>query len=341
MKFRYTVLGAAILVSAAAVASFGAYLKYDIIKPLNLPDYSDMSIFELPFVYYTDDVLQFMVENKDALMNTEPTDPTPPPTDPTNPTDTTQPPQTDPPTEPSDTAPSDPSEPTQPTETDPPTEPPTTQPKPTEPTYPKEEPNFNFPGDPVDSSWFDNVLFIGDSRVVGLRDYARSGNADYFCDVGMTVFSVNKAMLKDKNFNSTSLKQLLSTKQYDKIYIAFGLNEAGYPFSSFKLAYQQFYAQVRAAQPNAVIILQSVMSVTQKQAAKADYFNPSYLQKMSNVMVDLANGTDTFYVDVNEYFADSRGYMFPSLTNDGCHPTGSCYRRWRDWIAYIVGTLNV
>lgn len=341
MKFRYTVLGAAILVSAAAVASFGAYLKYDIIKPLNLPDYSDMSIFELPFVYYTDDVLQFMVENKDALMNTEPTDPTPPPTEPTNPTDPTQPTQTDPPTEPSDTAPSDSVEPTQPTETDPPTEPPTTQPKPTEPTYPKEEPNFNFPGDPVDSDWFDNVLFIGDSRVVGLRDYARSGNADYFCDVGMTVFSVNNKKLKDKNFSTMSLKQLLGTKQYDKIYIAFGLNEAGYPFESFKLAYQKFYEQVRAAQPNAVIILQSVMSVTRGQAAKASYFSPSYLQRMSNIMAGLANGTNTFYVDVNEYFADSNGYLFASLTNDGYHPTGAAYRRWQDWIAYIVGTLNV
>ncbi len=348
MKIRFAVLGTAILASAAAVASFGAYLKYEIIKPLNLPDYSEKSIFELPFVYYSDEVLQFMVDNADLLMGTEPPKTDPPETKPSQPTEPseTAPPQTDPPTEPSETLPTDSFDPTQPSETEPPTTPPTTvppttAPPPTEPTYPPEEPNFNFPSAPVDSSWFDNVLFIGDSRVVGLRSYARNGNADYFADVGMTVFSANSKVLSDKNFPEMKLEQLLATKQYDKIYIAFGLNEAGYNFNAFKLKFTALYNQIRAAQPNAVIILQSVMSVTPKQAAKADYFSPTYLQKMSDHIASHANGTDTFYVDVNEYFADSRGYMFTSLTNDGYHPTGSGYRRWRDWIAYVVGTLGV
>lgn len=350
MKVRFAVLGTAILISAAAVASFGAYLKYEIIKPLNLPDYSEKSIFELPFVYYSDEVLQFMVENADLLMGTEPPQTDPPVTDPTEPpfTDPTEmtPGPTEPTeTEPTDTVPSEPSVPTLPPETEPPTAPPTapptTTPPPTQPTNPPEEPDFSFPSAPVDSSWFDNVLFIGDSRVVGLRDYARNGNAEYFADVGMTVFSANSKTLSDKKFTAMKLEQLLASRQFDKIYIAFGLNEAGYNFGAFKLQYTSLYNQIRAAQPNAVIILQSVMSVTTRQAAKADYFDPEYLQRMSDHIASHANGTDTFYVDVNEYFADSKGYMFNSLTNDGYHPTGSAYRRWRDWIAYVVGTLGV
>lgn len=351
MKIRFAVLGTAILVSAAAVASFGAYLKYEIIKPLNLSDYSEKSIFEMPFVYYSDEVLQFMVENADLLMGTEPPETDPPSTDPTEPPQPTEPSetiptQTDSPTEPTDTLPTEPSDSTQPPTTEPPTVPPTTSspttsPPPTDPTYPPEEPNFNFPSAPVDNSWFDSVLFIGDSRVVGLRDYARNGNAEYFADVGMTVFSANSKALSDKKFTGMTLEQLLATKQYDKIYIAFGLNEAGYNFNAFKLKYTALYNQIRSAQPNAVIILQSVMSVTPKLAAKADYFSPAYLQKMSDHIASHANGTDTFYVDVNVYFADSKGYMFTSLTNDGYHPTGSGYRRWREWIAYIVGTLGV
>ena len=41
-----------------------------------------------------------------------------------------------------------------------------------------------------DESFFDDALFIGDSRMVNVANYARLGNADYFADVGMTVFKM-------------------------------------------------------------------------------------------------------------------------------------------------------
>ena len=58
--------------------------------------------------------------------------------------------------------------------------------QPPDPTQPP-EPVIELPSVPVTEppyfeiteSWFDDVLFIGDSRTVGLRDYARLGKADY------------------------------------------------------------------------------------------------------------------------------------------------------------------
>ena len=34
-----------------------------------------------------------------------------------------------------------------------------------------------------DESFFDDALFIGDSRMVNVANYARLGSADYFADV--------------------------------------------------------------------------------------------------------------------------------------------------------------
>lgn len=333
----------------AALAGYGVYLKYDILQPMGL--YQDKSIFELPFLMYSDDFLRFMVEHADEMgppvgPEPDPTFPTDPKPDPTQPT----PPVTTAPTTPTlPTLPStDPTDPgTLPPVTTvpvPPTTipvPPVTQPPPPPTTQPKEEPNFQFPGEGVDSSWFDNTLFIGDSRVVGLREYARSGNADYFCGVGMTVYGCWGEEHWDRNVSKQKLESLLTSKQYDKIIINFGLNEAGYPDNSFKIAYKSVVDKIRQLQPDAKIILQGIMSVTRGKANDGYWMTPSHLAKRSAYIASLADGVNIFYIDCNEYFTDSEGYLYKSLTNDGYHPTGAGYRHWRDWIAYAVGTLGI
>lgn len=356
MKMRHFILVLAISVCALAVACRGAYLKFGVLRPLDL--YQDKSVFELPFLMYSDDFLRFMVENAEELrqmeqgttapsVTTRPSQSTTLPEHTTVPSQstsrpsgsTTQPPST--PGESSGTLSSDSTQPSQDstsesTTTVPPTSstaPPTTAPAPS-------GPDFAFPYG-VEDSWFDNVLFIGDSRVVGLREYARSGNAEYFCDVGMTVFSYKNKSLSDRNFTSQTLDNLLSTRQYDKIIINFGLNEAGYPLSSFKLAYGRFVEMVRQKQPDAIIILQGVMSVTRKMAATASYFTPAYLGQMSEYIHSLCDGQTIYYIDCNTCFADEEGYLYDSITNDGYHPTGSGYRHWRDWIAFALAEIGL
>lgn len=369
MKFRYIALLLAIVITAAAVGYSGYQLKKDIIIPLQLENYMDVSIFELPFLARTDEELLFYVEFADELLAelTEPTEPEWPddptvettlPTDPTTvptvkPTEPTQT-QPNPTTGPDDT-PTDPTAtPTQPTNqpTEKPTAPPTTQtqkptqPQPTDPPAQVEEPTFDFPADRVDDSWFDNTLFIGDSRMLGLALYARSGNAHYFCAASMNCSSVFKQTLSDKgNFSNKTLEELLSEHQYDKIVINFGLNDAGYGNTWFTKRFEQFMTKIRAWNPNAKIIINGIMPVTKKYIETAKYggpyWEPENLRKLSECMASYANGTDVFYIDCNEYFADSKGYLFQSVTGDGCHPTAAHYKTWQEWMSWAFSTLGI
>lgn len=361
MKLRHFALGLAILLCAVVLASAGAYLKFEILQPLDL--YQDKSIFELPFLMHGDEYLRFMVENADELkqMEHDSTKPTTPPdttvptqrpTEPsqgttvpsdtqTGPTDSTvtPPPSTDTagptaPTGGTTTGTTEPSTPPHTTET---SQPPTTAP--TAPSTPT-APNFTF-SHGVDDSWFDNTLFIGDSRVVGLREYARSGNADYFCDVGMNLLSYDDKVLSDKTFSNQSLDQLLSSRTYDKIIVNFGLNECGFNDYSFKLLYKQFLEMLQRKQPNAIIILQGIMSVTKSKANTADYFKPSFIAARSAYIRSLTDGVRVFYIDCNPYFADENGYLYSSLTNDGYHPTTAGYRHWRNWISFALYELGL
>ena len=362
MKFRYIALLLAIVLAASYIGYQGYLLKKDLIEPLGLEEYMEKSIFELPFLARTDEMLLFYIEYADELKAelTEPTEPDIPTepidetTQPTNPA--TMPTETPTvPTDPTDNKPTDPD--IQPTEsttkpTEKPTEPtnkPTdkpTEPKPTQPMPPAESPTFDFPEGRVDESWFENTLFIGDSRMLGLSLYARSGNAHYFAAASLNFRSVLKNEIEDKgNFKKQKLETLLASHQYDKIVVNIGLNDAGNGKTWFEKNLAVFMETVRALQPDAKIILNGIMPVTKSYIDGAKYggphWEPENLAKLNDILKSYANGTDVFYIDCNEYFADSNGYLYKEVTGDGCHPTAKHYKTWREWMNWAFYSLGI
>ncbi len=193
----------------------------------------------------------------------------------------------------------------------------------------------------VEDSWFDKVLFIGDSRFVGLQSYARSGNAEYFCDVGMTVFNYSGKVLSDNGYTNLTLQQLLTNRKYDKIIFNFGLNEAGYATWYFIQEYQKLLTLVQSLQPDAILILNGIMSVNENKAAQDVCFTPVNLIAVSQEIRALCDGKKIFYIDCNEYFADINGYLYDVLTSDGYHPNLYGYKKWRDWMAYALLQLGI
>ncbi len=291
-KKKHLILVALLLISSLFVALIGCFIKFAILEPLGIQ--REESVMALPFVVLTDEGLRFMIE-----MSAQPTEPPAPSTQPptTVPVETTVPPETVPPT-------------TVPEETTVPTEPPVVI---------------------LDESWFDDALFIGDSRTVGLQTYARLGNADYFCDVGMNVFNVRTSYVKDYNFSETTLQKLLEKKTYGKILICLGLNEAGYPYDNVMAGYKQLIDLVREKQPEAVIILQSVMTVTEKKANSGKIFTLENLAKINEGILGFVDGEMIQHIDVNAWIADENGYLPGDLSFDGVHLIADGYANWSQW----------
>lgn len=230
-------------------------------------------------------------------------------------------------------------EPTE-TPTDPPTEATT---EPTEPptTVPTEPPTTDPFANMVDESWYNNVLFIGDSRTEGLRDYARTGNAEYFASSYLTVFNFEDETAEDVNFEEQTLAELLGGKSYDKIFINLGINEAGYPVSSLMDSYSDLVDMVRQAQPNATIILQGILNVTKNYATDLDYLSTGNINAINDEIRALANNRDIYYIDINAYFSASNGYLDPDRTYDGCHLTEEACQEWMTYISVDVGDLGI
>ena len=199
------------------------------------------------------------------------------------------------------------------------------------------EANYN----EITEQWFDDALFIGDSRTVGLRDYARLGKADYFCNVGMSVFGVLEARERDQYFEETDLVGLLRQKKYNKIYISLGLNDSEAPFNLLMDAYHTLLRTVREEQPQAVVILQAMITVDRKKASSAWYFAIDNLKMIDGAIRDFADGKQVLYIDANTHFADEEGYLPDGKAWDGCHFDIAGYQEWAQWILDNAKTLNV
>lgn len=227
-------------------------------------------------------------------------------------------------------APTEVTKPATTTATVPPTTvPPTTVLPTTEPTEPV-----------VDESWFDDALFIGESRTAGLRGYGRLGNADYFCGEGLTVYGVMGIKASDTNFTEQTLTSLFSQRQYGKIYIHLGINELGGNLDRFVVQYQKIIDEIRQFQPDARIILQSVLALGDGYSSKS-WFSRERIHDINNRIRNLAEENGLHFSDVNQIMTNEEGYLIEERTFDGCHLYPASYEKWAQWLLDEAATLNI
>ena len=199
----------------------------------------------------------------------------------------------------------------------------------TEFVVPSEEPTVPIV---ITEDWFDDALFIGDSRTMGMRSQRRLGKADYFCELSMSTFSALSWQLSDQRFFDKSLKYVLSNFSYEKVFIHLGLNECGYDHELVISAYQEIVDMVRQLQPNAAIIIQSVMSVSRMKATE-ESFSLERINNLNRLLKELAEINGLYYQDTNEFAADEEGFLRDDISNDGSHPHNFGYE---EWIAFIM-----
>lgn len=195
----------------------------------------------------------------------------------------------------------------------------------------------------VEESWFDDALFIGDSRMVGLQRHGRLGEADYFCAIGMSYFNLKDFHCKDTSFYwGTNLDYLLKTRTYGKVYIALGMNGSGNPLDMTGVIVDETIQKIREYQPDAKIILHAIIGVGPTKEASAWYFENDILYAINEVYASKADGETVFYIDPNDWMTDEEGHLLSDYCDeDQCHLTVYGYESWAAWILDTAGSLGI
>lgn len=179
--------------------------------------------------------------------------------------------------------------------------------------------------------FFQDTLFIGDSRTMGLAEYADIEGAVFFANTGMNIYRLYslKNAVHDQELN---LEDILAEKQFRKIYLMLGINELGYDEKQTVKRYEEEVLKLRELQPEAEIVLEANLHVTTARSGRDSIFNNENINEINGNIRQIAEKYGFSYIDVNEIFDDETGGLNPEYTHDEVHVLGKYYQQWADWI---------
>lgn len=220
---------------------------------------------------------------------------------------------------------------------------PTAEPLPTSDTPPVvEEPTYQFgtplaEGEPVEDTHFDTAVFLGDSRTEGLQLFGGIRNGDYYWARGMTVFRADDSNYAVFEIDGRMYTMIgaLRQKEYQSVYIMIGVNELGYPASSYEKGMRTLVDLVLEAQPDAVIYLQILPPVNEEVAQKnglASYINNTNIEAFNSAIVRIAAEKKVVLLDTAEVYRDENGILPADMASDGCHFNYGDYAPWADYL---------
>lgn len=191
---------------------------------------------------------------------------------------------------------------------------------------PTQAPEAVFTFGASDISYFDDALFIGDSRTVGIQEYGTFTNSDFFCSIGMMASNIDS-----QNINGQTFDQLIDSKQYGKVYVMLGINEVGNDFQFTLTKYRAIIEKLKAHQTNATIYIQANLHVS--AASETNVINNDNIDYLNSLFAGLADNKKVFYIDINELYDDENGNLTAEYTSDGVHPLAAYYKQWCEWLS--------
>ncbi|MBQ2937039.1 MAG: hypothetical protein IJC02_02275 [Lachnospiraceae bacterium] len=185
---------------------------------------------------------------------------------------------------------------------------------------------------PVTEDYFQDAVFIGDSRTVGISEYSGIENATFLCKTSLSIYDYTKPKITYKD-KKTSIQEVLQTETFGKIYLMVGINECSYgtPESFYEL-YREVVEDIRKLQPQALIFIEGNLLVTQSKSDSSQGVTNENISSRNDLIATLANQKDTFYIDINQSSLCENGALIPEFTWDQIHIKAQYYTVWKDFL---------
>ncbi len=186
----------------------------------------------------------------------------------------------------------------------------------------------------VTQDYFDDALFIGDSRVTGVALYSGWDNLTYYAEGGMTIYNMLQSKTAQVDGQTLSIEEALQKRSFGKIYLEIGINEMGTGTAdTFMEAYEAAVARLQELQPDAIIYVCGIMYVEQSKSESDPIFNNPAIQERNERIAQLADGESIFYLDINEVVTDETGNLNPDYTWDEVHLLGKYDVLWLEYFS--------
>ena len=196
----------------------------------------------------------------------------------------------------------------------------------------------------VGDDYFQDALFIGDSRTIGFQMHSGITGATFYTDTGaaaktaMTKAFIPQTVLRNKPQGASAevkltLEQALQNDgTFGKVYLGFGINETGYEDWEVLQYYNALIDLLQQYMPSAKIYVQSVVNVTEARSAKGDYVTNDRINHYNEIFRQMAEEQGVYFVNINEALVNSKGVLPDEASSDGVHFLKSYYQKWYEYL---------
>ena len=193
----------------------------------------------------------------------------------------------------------------------------------------------------VEDTYFDDAVFLGDSRTDGLRIYGGMNHGTYLQFTGATVESVfSKAV--ETPMGTMPLLDALAQMECGKIFVMLGVNELGWKGTEiFRNQSALLIQRLQEDHPDAEIVIQSILPVSAEIDEEGRYVNNQRINDYNQVWLELAEEFGVSYMNVAESVVNEEGQLPKDLCYDGVHLNKAGCRQWLEYLrTHAVGDYS-
>lgn len=184
----------------------------------------------------------------------------------------------------------------------------------------------------VEGSYFDDAVFIGNSRTKGLMLYTGVSGTD-LSTTGLNVATAYTTPAINVKKKKLTVMEALKKTKFTKAYIMFGVNEVGWMTEDgFIEYYRNIVKDVKAANPDAIIYIQSILPVTKGFEEERGFSANKMIAGFNQCLRALADEQGVIYLNIAEVIADKNGYLDENASPDGFHMNPPYYENWLSYL---------
>ncbi len=191
-------------------------------------------------------------------------------------------------------------------------------------------------GETVGNDWFSDAMFIGDSRMKSIMNYADSNGwftpgADLSL-VGLTVSNIYTEYVTVNGQSMTVADGIRQPGSFTKCYILLGINELGWSSSDrFIECYKELVELVKEAHPEAQIYIIGNMPLGDKAIESGDWLTNDNVVRFNGYIQQVAAEEQVYYIDAYNLL-QVEGKLPADAAIDGIHVQPEVSRQLVDYL---------
>ncbi|MDI9469436.1 MAG: GDSL-type esterase/lipase family protein [Bacillota bacterium] len=168
-------------------------------------------------------------------------------------------------------------------------------------------------------SYFDDALFIGDSRTEGLMLSRLIPSATFFTDIGISARHFFTKRIPFADGRQLTMSQGLALKDFAKIYLCIGINDMADPEYIFLNDYKRMVDFIRQEEPQAILYVVSILPVSQARDDQGDWVNNDNVWHFNDLLLQFCADNYVHYLDAAAALGDEHGKLPAGSSADGLH----------------------